>query len=94
MKSPTCSIDWKRSLFSEHNDVSFNGEPNDSFSPAIPADAVDGFDEFAKRQYLLFVIGFHDLLPLGFPRHLIGGFHIHVGFASAGPTLESNDFVQ
>ncbi len=93
MKSPTCSIDWKRSSFSEHNDVSFNGEPNDSFRFAIPADAVDGFDEFAKRQYLLFAIGFYDLLALGFPGHLIGGFHTHVGFALAGPTFESNDCV-
>jgi hypothetical protein len=46
-------------LFSEHNDVGINGKPDDSSGSAIPADAVNGLDEIAKGQRLLFVIGFH-----------------------------------
>ena len=46
-------------LLSEHNDVGINGEPDDSSSPAIPADAVNGLDEIAKCQCLLLVIGLH-----------------------------------
>ena len=46
-------------MFSEHNDVGINGQPNDSSTSAIPADAVNGLDEIPKRQCLLFVIGFH-----------------------------------
>ena len=46
-------------MLSEHNDVGINGEPDDSSGPAIPADAVNGLDEIAKRQCLLLVIGFH-----------------------------------
>jgi hypothetical protein len=46
-------------LFSEHNDVGINGEPNDSSGSAIPANAVNGLDEIAKRQCPLLVIGFH-----------------------------------
>ena len=45
--------------FPEHNDVGINGEPDDSSSPAIPADAANGLDEVAKRQCLPLVIGFH-----------------------------------
>jgi hypothetical protein len=39
--------------------VGINGEPDDSSSSAVPADAVDGLDEIAKRQELLVVIGLH-----------------------------------
>ena len=46
-------------LFSEHNHVGIHGEPNDSSSPAIPTDAVNGLDEVAERQCLLLVIGSH-----------------------------------
>jgi hypothetical protein len=47
-------------LFSEHNDVGINSEPNDPPGPAIPAGAVDGLDQVAKRQSLILVICFHD----------------------------------
>jgi hypothetical protein len=46
-------------LFSKHDDVGINAEPDDSSSSAIPADAVNGLDEIAERQYPLLVIGFH-----------------------------------
>jgi len=46
-------------VFSEHDDVRINGEPDDSLGVAIPANAVNNLDEVAKRQCLLFVIGFH-----------------------------------
>jgi hypothetical protein len=46
-------------MFSEHNDMGINGETDDSFGPASPADAVNGLDEVAKRKRLLLVIGFH-----------------------------------
>ena len=36
-----------------------NGESDNSSSPAIPADAANGLDEFAKRQRPLLVTGFH-----------------------------------
>ena len=39
--------------------MGIGSEPDDSSSPAIPADAANGLDEVAKRQCLLFVIGFH-----------------------------------
>jgi hypothetical protein len=52
-------------LVSEHNDVGIDSEPNDSSSCAIPADAVDSLDEVAKRQSLILVICFHDVLVLG-----------------------------
>ena len=45
--------------FSKHNDVGIHGELEDSSGSAIPADAVNGLDEIAKRQCLLFVIGIH-----------------------------------
>jgi hypothetical protein len=46
-------------VFSEHDDVRINGEPDDSLGVAIPANAVNNLDEVAKHQCLLFVIGFH-----------------------------------
>jgi hypothetical protein len=46
-------------LFSKHDDVGINAEPDDSSSPAIPAGAVNGLDEIAERQCPLLVIGFH-----------------------------------
>ena len=46
-------------MFSEHHNVGVNGESNDSSSSAIPADAANGLDEFAKRQGPLLVNGFH-----------------------------------
>jgi hypothetical protein len=46
-------------LFSKHDDVGIDGETDDSSSPAIPADAVNGLDEIAKGQSPLLVIGFH-----------------------------------
>lgn len=39
--------------------MGINGEPNDSSSSAIPADAVNGLDEITQRQCPLLVIGFH-----------------------------------
>jgi hypothetical protein len=48
-----------RSKVWKHNDVGIDGEPHDSSSPATPADAVNGLDEFAERQCLLLVTGFH-----------------------------------
>jgi hypothetical protein len=45
--------------FPEHNDVGINGEPDNSSSAAIPADAANGLDEVAKRQCLPPVIDFH-----------------------------------
>jgi hypothetical protein len=46
-------------VFLEDNDVGIEAEPNDSSSPTIPADAVNGLDQVAKRQCPLLVIGFH-----------------------------------
>jgi len=39
--------------------VGIHGETDDSPGSAIPADAVNGLDQVAKRQGLLLVIGFH-----------------------------------
>ena len=39
--------------------MGINGEPDDSSSSAIPADAVNGLDEIAEGQCLVLVIGFH-----------------------------------
>jgi hypothetical protein len=39
--------------------VGINGEPDDSPGSAIAADAVNGLDKIAERQYVLLVIGFH-----------------------------------
>ena len=39
--------------------MGINGEPDDSSSFVVPANAVDGLDEIAKRQELLIVIGLH-----------------------------------
>jgi hypothetical protein len=39
--------------------VGINGEPDDSSSSAIPADAVNGLDKITERQCSLLVIGFH-----------------------------------
>jgi hypothetical protein len=36
-------------LFSKYDDVGINGEPDDSSSLVVPANAVDGLDEIAKR---------------------------------------------
>jgi hypothetical protein len=46
-------------LFSKHNDVGINAEPDDSSGPAIPADAVNGLDEIAEGQGPVLAIGFH-----------------------------------
>ena len=48
-------------LFSKHNYVGIKGETDDSSGSAIPADAVNGLDEIAKRQCLLVAISFHGL---------------------------------
>jgi hypothetical protein len=58
-------------LFSEHNDVGINGKPDDSSSSAIPADTANGLDEVAKRQCLVFVIGFHDPLVFGYEMAIV-----------------------
>ena len=42
--------------------MGINGEPDDSSSPAIPADAANGLDEVAKRQCLPLVIDFHIIM--------------------------------
>jgi hypothetical protein len=59
MESPSLQQIKNAALFSKNNNVGINGELDDSSGSAIPAGAINGLDEIAKRQCLLLVIGSH-----------------------------------